>query len=178
MGVQCFKRRPRQFPVSTATVAMVACVTIAIMTKPSHLATCTCGQLSVRMSSDPLRIIVCHCLACQRRTGTVFGAQATFLRSDAEIEGRGVTFVRKGDSGADVEFTFCPRCGSTVHIKVAGREDKIAIPVGAFADPTLPAPIYSVYENTMHRWVKLPLSIEHHPANPLLSHTSPAKSRP
>jgi hypothetical protein len=38
----------------------------------------------------------------------------------------------------------------------------IAIPVGAFADPSFPAPSRSIYESRRHPWVGLPEAIEHH----------------
>jgi hypothetical protein len=37
----------------------------------------------------------------------------------------------------------------------------VAIPVGAFADPQFPPPSFSVYEERMHGWVKMPDGIEH-----------------
>ena len=37
-------------------------------------ASCTCGQLHFDCTGDPVRVSVCHCLACQRRTGSVCGA--------------------------------------------------------------------------------------------------------
>jgi hypothetical protein len=46
-----------------------------------------------------------------------------------------------------------------VHYEIG--EDSIAIPVGAFADPTFPEPSFSVYEERMHAWVSLPPNIEH-----------------
>jgi len=42
-----------------------------------------------------------------------------------------------------------------------GREEHIAIPVGAFAEPSFPGPTVSVYEGRMHSWVQLPKDIEH-----------------
>ena len=39
--------------------------------------------------------------------------------------------------------------------------ERIAVPVGAFADPTFPAPRVSVWEDRMHPWVGLPDGIEH-----------------
>jgi hypothetical protein len=41
-------------------------------------ACCSCGQLQVTTTGEPVRISVCHCLACQRRTGSAFGVQARF----------------------------------------------------------------------------------------------------
>ena len=39
--------------------------------------------------------------------------------------------------------------------------DTIAIPIGAFADPTFPAPRVSVYEARRHSWVTVPDGVEH-----------------
>ena len=104
---------------------------------------------------------MCHCLACQRRTGSVFGAQARFARQAVEITGTGTEYVRVGDEGRRARFTFCPACGATVYYVVEGSEDSIAIPVGAFAEPSFPAPTSSVYEERMHSWVTLPEDMEH-----------------
>ena len=41
-------------------------------------AACSCGQLRVATEREPTYVVVCHCLACQRRTGSAFGAQAWF----------------------------------------------------------------------------------------------------
>ena len=39
-------------------------------------AACSCGQLHLTIEGESARISMCHCLACQRRTGAVFGNQA------------------------------------------------------------------------------------------------------
>jgi hypothetical protein len=128
-----------------------------------RLASCSCGQLQARTDGEPIRLSVCHCLACQRRTGSVFGAQARFPRGAVTIEGRSVEYVRVGDEGTAITFRFCPDCGATVYYTLAGYEDVLAIPVGAFADPAFPAPSISVYETRMHGWVNMPENMEHYP---------------
>lgn len=135
------------------------------MSKPRALnhrtASCSCGQLQARVMTDPVRVSVCHCLACQRRTGSVFGAQARFVAGSVTIAGRGKEFSRVGDEGSRATFRFCPECGATVYYTIEGLEGFIAIPVGAFADPAFPAPMVSVYEDRMHAWVSMPAGIEH-----------------
>ncbi len=126
-----------------------------------RIASCSCGQLNATVTGEPIRISVCHCLACQRRTGSVFAAQARFAASDVTVAGTSKQFVRVGDEGPGATFRFCPECGATVYYTLNGREDVVAIPVGAFADPTFPGPIISVYENRMHSWVTMPADIEH-----------------
>ena len=126
-------------------------------------AACSCGQLTATVDGEPVRISVCHCLACQRRTGSVFGAQARFPRDSVDIRGDSTAYVRVSDDGNRVTFQFCPACGSTLCYVMEGLEDFIAIPVGAFADPHFPAPLVSVYEERRHAWVGLPEDMEHLP---------------
>ncbi|WP_323122882.1 GFA family protein [Burkholderia alba] len=127
----------------------------------TRIASCSCGQLTATVDGDPIRVSVCHCLACQRRTGSVFGAQARFARANVRFSGQGREFVRVGDEGGQCTFTFCPACGATVHYTIAGFEGFVGIPVGAFADPAFPSPSFSVYEDRMHAWVRMPDGIEH-----------------
>lgn len=130
---------------------------------PTRIASCSCGQLTATVTGEPVRISVCHCLACQRRTGSVFAVQARFARADVVFAGKGCEFVRVGDEGGRATFTFCPACGATVYYTIAALDEFVAIPVGAFADPEFPSPRISVYEQRMHPWVAMPPEIEHLP---------------
>jgi len=51
-------------------------------------AVCSCGQLRAVVSGDPVRVSICHCLACQRRTGSSYGYQARFPAQSVTISGR------------------------------------------------------------------------------------------
>ena len=73
-----------------------------------HSASCSCGQLRVTTRGEPVRISVCHCLACQRRTGSAFGVHARLPRAAVTMTGRGTQYVRTADSGKNVTATFCP----------------------------------------------------------------------
>ncbi len=124
-------------------------------------ASCGCGKLTARVTGEPVRISVCHCHACQRRTGSVFGAQARFREGDLRTSGESTVYVRVADDGDSARFHFCPECGAIVFYTTDSLEGFIAIPVGAFADRTFPAPTVSVYEERMHPWVAMPQNIEH-----------------
>jgi hypothetical protein len=124
-------------------------------------ASCSCGKLRVTTHSDPIRVSICHCLACQKRTGSVFGAQARFNGNTVEIAGESKEFVRVGDSGKTARFQFCPNCGATVYYRFDDMPDVVAVPVGAFADPHFPEPRISVYEMRKHPWVSVPAHFEH-----------------
>jgi len=121
-----------------------------------RLASCCCGQLSVRTRGEPVRVSMCHCLECQRRTGSTYGAQARFLAHQVEVAGESTEYARAGDEGHVARFHFCPRCGSTVWYVIDDRPGSVVVTLGAFADPRFPAPTFSVYEERRHAWVSVP----------------------
>jgi hypothetical protein len=122
-------------------------------------ASCSCGQLRIACEGEPVRVGICHCLACQRRTGSAFGVQARFTRDKVTIEGTAREYVRIGDDGYRLVFRFCGDCGATVYYSIDDYEpDVVSVPVGAFADPSFPAPQYAVYEARRHPWVTTPAS--------------------
>ena len=126
----------------------------------TRVAECNCGQLKARVTGEPIRISVCHCLACQCRTGSVFAMQARFERSNVSVEGTSKQYVRIADSGNQCIQSFCPECGATVFYRLNTAPEVIAIPVGAFADPQFPPPRFSVYEARKHAWVQMPADAE------------------
>src|SRR5277367_2578717 len=119
----------------------------------TRVATCVCGQLTASCSGDPTSVSLCHCLQCQRRTGSTYGIAAFFARENVTVAGDSEAYARGSDSGYPVTFYFCPRCGSTVYWKPARKPEMVAVAVGAFADPAFPAPSQAVYAEHRHRWV-------------------------
>jgi hypothetical protein len=140
----------------------------------TRTASCSCGQLRIEVQGEPRGVGVCHCLACQRRTGSVFAALASFA-APYTVFGAATEHVRVGDHGAKFKFRFCPVCGTTVfHTEVVQTEDgkeideqsSVGVAVGAFADPGFPPPQVSVYDCRRHSWVQLPPGTKLHDKDP------------
>lgn len=122
----------------------------------TQTASCRCGQLKATVTGDPVRISVCHCLNCKKRSGSAFAAQARWPEERVTIEGRSKSFSKTADSGNEATFRFCPDCGSDVSYIINGKFDGlVAIPVGAFDDPFFLTPEYSVWEERKHHWVEI-----------------------
>jgi hypothetical protein len=125
-------------------------------------ATCRCGQLTAVCTGPPVRVSVCHCHDCQRRSGSAFAFQARFSAGNVAISGDERVWEATADSGNVMGFHFCPVCGSTVYFQGTLMADLVAIPIGAFADNSFPPPEYSVYEGRKHAWIDIVgLDIEH-----------------
>ena len=119
-------------------------------------AECSCGQLAAICEGEPVRVSVCHCLECKRRSGSAFSNNARFPEAKVTFEGRSKEYTRVADSENRVIYNFCPECGTTVHYRIDAQPGLIAIPVGAFADLNFPAPFVSVYhESRRYPWVEI-----------------------
>ena len=127
---------------------------------------CACGALRLTVTEPPEMTALCHCLACQKRTGASFSANAFYTVACVEVTGPATEFVRIAESGRKVRQYFCPTCGSTVYWKADASPSWIGVAVGAFADPAFPAPSLSVFEQSKHGWVRLDESVEHFSALP------------
>ena len=119
-------------------------------------ATCSCGGLSIVATGEPVRVGVCHCLACQRRSGSAFAYQARFPREAVRTSGQPREYIRLSDEGEQRVFSFCPECGGTVWYTTPSEPDLVAVPVGGFADPSFPRPTASSWDERRHAWVTIP----------------------
>jgi len=103
---------------------------------------------------------MCHCVDCQRRTGSLFGTVAFFERGAVSIlQGASRTFTRDSAAGKPVTFHFCPECGSTVFWKPERMPQLIGVAVGSFAEPSFPQPEQSVWTKNKHPWLDLPIGM-------------------
>ena len=126
-------------------------------------ARCSCGAVRIEARGEPSAVVACHCIECQRRTGAPFGVGAYYAEGDVKIEGATSEYSRATTSGASFVSHFCPTCGSTVLWYANLRPGFVGVAVGAFGDPQFPAPVRSVWEQSMHEWVQIDSAQQHFP---------------
>lgn len=127
-----------------------------------RVAECQCGAVTVWCEGEPVRVSVCHCLNCKRRSGSAFAVQARWPEADVVVRGETREWVRVNETGSRATFRFCPNCGSGIAYVIDAIPGMVAVPVGAFADPEFaPVPEYSVYEGRMWPWIEIKGEMEH-----------------
>lgn len=130
-------------------------------------ARCHCGQIELACEGEPRKISMCHCLECQRRTGSAFSIAVFYAREMVRIEqGSPACFERQSASGKPVKFHFCGRCGSNLYWEPERLPGLLGVAAGAFADPNFPAPEQSVWTRDKHVWLTLPEGMAQHEVNP------------
>jgi len=119
----------------------------------TRVARCVCGNFQVTCTGEPIRVSICHCNACQQRTGSAFGAQVKWPKNVTTKTGQTKQYTRTADSGGKVTYDFCPLCGTTICWEITGLDGFLIVALGCFgSNVTLPDPVYSVYEERAHVW--------------------------
>lgn len=119
-------------------------------------AACLCGRISLGCRGEPVRISICHCDECRRRTGSAFGVQVRYEASATTASGDASEYVRIADSGRQSRHRFCPDCGTTVWWTMERDPGLVVVAGGTFADRALPAPSVEVYAERRYAWCDMP----------------------
>jgi hypothetical protein len=77
------------------------------------------------------------------------------------LSGPRTVFTRKGESGLDLRFSFCPTCGTTLYWEVDAAK-VCGVAIGALEGPKFEEPTHSWWERSKHGWVQVPENIQHH----------------
>lgn len=126
-------------------------------------ARCQCGELTATIDDTAeAMIVLCHCLDCQRRSGSPFGEIAYYPEGTVRISGPAREFTRPTDAGNSFTSGFCPTCGSTLYARPSKYPALLGITIGTIADPAFPLPARSVYEQSRHLWLALPEGVPRH----------------
>jgi hypothetical protein len=98
---------------------------------------CQCGAVRFRLDAPMRRASVCHCRMCQKATGGVFGAYASFPTA-ALTWSRG---ARKTFRSSDaIDRGFCGDCGTPLSFEAVDEGEHVSLAIGAFDDPASLAP--------------------------------------
>lgn len=97
---------------------------------------CICGAVRFRAAVPPLRVTICHCTWCQRRTGTAFGTEVVFNETQVTITGETIRTYRhiSDDSGRWLDVAFCGQCGCNMGFTLEAAPGLRTLPAGTFDD--------------------------------------------
>ncbi len=133
---------------------------------------CLCGAVRFTVKGAPVRMAQCHCLDCQRASGTGHMSNATFNAADVEIVGETTGYASTSDSGNTLTRHFCPTCGARLFLTSKARPEFITLAVGAFDDSTWFEPQLVLYTKRRAPWDLTTDSVPNYEAGP------PRKPRP
>ena len=117
---------------------------------------CSCGSVRYRLASEPLFVHCCHCLNCQRQTGSAFVINVLIEGERVELlagEPKAVEVPR--DDGSKQRIHRCPDCQVAVYSEY-GTPAILFVRAGTLDEPSSVAPDVHIYTRSKLPWVRLP----------------------
>ena len=121
---------------------------------------CACGWVRYRLGSEPMIVHCCHCLDCQRQTGSAFVLNA-LIETDrvAVLSGAPAPVAVPTDSGRPHEIFRCPTCHTALWSDYGRRGVLRFVRVGTLDDPSALPPDVHIYTRTKLPWIALPAGV-------------------
>lgn len=120
---------------------------------------CQCGQVRYRITGKPSAVVVCHCVECQRQSGSAFGMTVSIPRNAfAVVRGVLKSFRRMSDAGRPMDGYFCPECGTRIYHASEVTPDVIRLKAGTLDDTTGLAPTMHFWTRSKQSWFEIPAS--------------------
>jgi hypothetical protein len=120
---------------------------------------CSCGEIRYRLTASPLITHCCHCLDCQRQTGSAFVINILIEADRVEVRGgtpRRVDVPR--DDGSAQAIFRCPTCQVAI-FSLYSRPDVSFVRAGTLDDPSRVTPDVHIFTRSKREWVTLPGSV-------------------
>jgi hypothetical protein len=117
---------------------------------------CACGAVRYRLTSGPMFVHCCHCLNCQRQTGSAFVINLLIEADRVELlagEPEPVDVPR--DDGSTQRIHRCPDCGVAVYSEYGSPEVRF-VRGGTLDEPSGVAPDVHIFTRSKLPWVTLP----------------------
>jgi len=117
---------------------------------------CSCGAIRYRLGSEPMFVHCCHCLNCQRQTGSAFVINLLVEADRVELLAGSPEAVEvPRDDGPPQRVHRCPDCRVAVYSEY-GWPEILFVRAGTLDDPAVVAPDVHIFTRTKLPWVSLP----------------------
>jgi hypothetical protein len=118
---------------------------------------CACGEVRYRLSSPPMFVHCCHCLDCQRQTGSAFVLNALIEADRVELlSGEPEPVTVPTDSGHPHDIYRCPKCQTAVWSDYGQRRVLLFVRAGTLDTPSALTPDVHIYVRSKLPWIALP----------------------
>ena len=127
---------------------------------------CVCGTIRYVSASEPVAMLNCHCIDCQRSSGSPFASGVVVRVSDIEIAGTPKTFSVRGSSGGLTTRSFCANCGTPLFTRGEAVPEFMSIRFPTLDNPSDFQPMLDIWTSSAQPWVCLNQAIPHYPQSP------------
>ena len=122
----------------------------------THEGECACKATRYRLDAAPMFVHCCHCLNCQRQTGSAFVINLLMEADRVELlAGEPQPVDAPRDDGSTQRIFRCPDCQVAVYSEY-GRPEVRFVRAGTLDDPSTVSPDVHIFARSKLAWVALP----------------------
>ncbi len=120
---------------------------------------CACGGLRYRMTAEPMFVHCCHCLNCQRQTGSAFAINLLIEAARVEVlHGTPQPVDAPRDDGSVQRIFRCADCQVAVFSEYSSPAVWF-VRGGTLDEPRAVAPDVHIFTRSKVGWVTLPADV-------------------
>ena len=128
---------------------------------------CQCGAIRYEVVGAPVRLVVCHCIDCQRQSSSAFGMTMVVHEEDFRLKkGELKTYASKSDAGRAKLGAFCPECGTRIYHQTEWRKGMVSVKPGTLDDTSWLNPEMHLWTRSKQSWVIIPEGVEAYEKQP------------
>jgi hypothetical protein len=117
---------------------------------------CSCDAITFTLQSKPMFVNCCHCLDCQRQTGSAFVINAIIETDRIAVRGTPEAITVPTDSGRPHDIYRCPTCRIALWSDYGRRPPIRFVRVGTLVEPHAIKPDAHIFTRSKVPWVRLP----------------------
>jgi hypothetical protein len=116
---------------------------------------CACGRVRYRMKSEPMFVHCCHCLNCQRQTGSAFAINLLIEAARVELlHGVPQRVDVPRDDGTPQRIFRCPACQVALFSEYSNAA-VLFVRAGTLDDPADVTPDVHIFTRSKVGWMRI-----------------------
>ena len=119
---------------------------------------CQCGNVQYSIGGKAYRLFVCHCIDCQKQSGSAFGMSLIIEPDSFQLStGKLSMFLTSTASGREKTCAFCPNCGVRIYNLTNAL---MSIKAGTLHDTSHLSPDAHYWTKRKQPWIRLPDDVQ------------------
>ena len=131
-----------------------------------HIGRCNCGAVTYEFTGEPTLVYVCHCINCQKRSGSAFGMGLMVAVEDFNVQGELSCWERVSDTGNTNPRYSCVTCANIIYGLGDYTPGLAKVMPGTLDETQHLEPDIHIWTQSAQQWVHISPDVPQYPEQP------------
>jgi hypothetical protein len=115
---------------------------------------CHCGKVTFKTQTDPDKVMICNCAACQTLSGAPFRAIAHAPIKSFQVVAETKAYVKVAESGSNRAQVFCPECATPLYSSAVKDPAAVILRLGCITERDQLTPSFQLWQRSAAPWLQ------------------------